>query len=59
MKTKIFLGDCRNEFLIEELFDSVSEFARLIEENGNSFTFQNIQVDYDETNDIHSFYQIT
>jgi len=33
------LGDCRNESLIEEIFGSVSEFARQVEENGNEFMF--------------------
>ena len=51
----IFLSDCRNEELVIELFGSVSEFARLVEQNGNNFTHGNWVVTYDEDSDIHHF----
>lgn len=52
------IGTCQSEELIEELFGSVSEFARLVEEKGNNFTFGKIKVKYNEKKDIHSFYLI-
>ena len=36
------MSDCRNEKLIDELFGSVSEFARLVEENGDNFRIGDI-----------------
>lgn len=49
------LGDCRNETLINEIFGSVSEFARIIEEKGNEFIYENIEVCYNPQTDIHMF----
>lgn len=49
------IGDCRDESLIEEIFGSVSEFARLVEENGDNFTFEKITITYDDESDIHTF----
>lgn len=59
------IGDCRNEQLIEDIFGSVSEFARICEEFGDDgfmygdglLTF--IEVVYDSDADIHYFYQIS
>jgi hypothetical protein len=56
MQTLQKIGDCRDESLIEEIFGSVSEFARLVEEIGDNFTFKNFVVSYNEVEDIHSFY---
>jgi hypothetical protein len=53
-----FLGDCRNIELINEIFGSISEFARLCEERGNNFTYGKITIEYNEAKDIHSFYKI-
>jgi hypothetical protein len=50
------LGDCRNESLIEEIFGSVSEFARQVEECGDEFMFGCIRVTYDQVKDIHTFW---
>jgi len=50
------LGDCRNEELIEEIFGSVSEFARQVEENGDNFKFGNFEVTYNKNKDIHYFW---
>jgi hypothetical protein len=50
------LGDCRNESLIEDIFGSVSEFARQVEENGDEFTFGYIRVTYGREKDIHTFW---
>ncbi len=55
---KNLLGDCRDENLIESIFGSISEFARLCEENGDNFTHGNIQVEYNEKKDIHYFFKI-
>lgn len=54
MKTKV--GDCRDESLVDEIFGSVSEFARQIEISGNNFEFGPYLVEYDEEKDIHSFF---
>lgn len=51
-----FIGDCRNEELVEEIFGSVSEFARQVEEKGNEFDFGPYVVKYQENKDIHNFY---
>lgn len=51
------IGTCRDETLIEELFGSVSEFARLVEEHGNEFVLGKVVVKYNENKDIHTFYQ--
>lgn len=56
MQTLQKLGDCRNESLVEELFGSVTDFARIAEEMGNNFVFRNFVVSYDMEKDIHSFY---
>jgi hypothetical protein len=50
------IGDCRNESVIEEVFGSVSEFARLVEEHGNEFLYGSVQITYDERNDVHTFW---
>jgi hypothetical protein len=52
------IADCRNESAINDLFGSVSEFARLVEENGDNFKLGNIVVKYNSKRDIHSFYLI-
>ena len=49
------VGDCRDEELIEEIFGSVSEFARLVEEKGDEFQYGNFLVEYNKETDIHSF----
>lgn len=46
---------CRNESLVEEIFGSVSEFARLVEERGNEFIYGSILVTYNPKTDIHTF----
>ncbi len=56
--TQNWLGDCRDETAIENLFGSVSEFARLVEEKGNDFTHGKTRVSYDAANDRHSFFNI-
>lgn len=50
------LGTCVNEDLIDDLFGSVSEFACLVEDNGDNFVHGNIVIRYDEDSDTHSFY---
>ena len=53
-----YLGDCRDESLIEEIFGSVSEFARLVEEKGNNFFAGAVCVKYDKKKDRHSFFSV-
>ena len=50
------IGTCQDAELIEDIFGSVSEFARLVEIYGNEFTYDDTIVKYDEDTDIHSFY---
>lgn len=59
------IGDCRDESLVEEIFGSVSEFARQCEINSidtghglkqNDFDFGPYRVEYDEDTDIHTFF---
>lgn len=58
-----FLGDCRNEELVTQLFGDVSAFACEVEENGDNFishTFSGmVSVKYNEEYDIHSFFLIS
>ena len=49
------IGDRRDESLVEEIFGSVSEFARQVEENGNVFVFGKFLVTYDSDADVHYF----
>ena len=63
--TKTYLGNCTDEDLIESIFGTVSEFARLTEEHGDNFTHyysmfdkDGIRVEYDEDSDVHSFYSV-
>ena len=57
MKTQLNrLGDCRDESLVIDLFGSVSEFARLVEERGNDFTYGKVTVQYDPFRDVHTFF---
>lgn len=50
------IGDCRDEELIEDIFGSVSEFARQVEENGNNFIYGRYAVKYNARCDRHTFY---
>lgn len=50
------LGTCVDENLIEDIFGSVSEFARLVEENGNNFSYGRYEITYNEETDIHTFW---
>lgn len=50
------VGTCVSEGFIDELFGSVSEFARVVEERGDNFVIGDYIVKYDEDSDIHSFY---
>lgn len=58
MKFTEYLGDCRDESLVEEIFGSISEFSRQVEENGDIFQFGKISIRYDSVKDIHTFYLI-
>lgn len=51
------IGDCRNDDLIDDIFGSTSEFARLVEQYGDDFTYENIVVKYDPNEDIHYFFE--
>jgi len=56
MSPRMKIGDCRCEGLINDLFGSVSEFARLVETLGNSFTLGGLEVRYNVGTDRHSFW---
>jgi hypothetical protein len=52
-------GNCTQEDVIEDIFGSVSEFARQVEENGDEFLYKDqIVITYDESNDIHYFFYL-
>ena len=50
------IGNCTDENLVNEIFGSVSELARLVEENGDNFKYGVYTVVYNEDLDIHTFY---
>lgn len=52
----IKIGDCRNDSIIDDIFGSVSEFARLIEEFCDEFNYGKYTVTYNEDIDIHYFW---
>jgi hypothetical protein len=56
--TKAYLGNCQDEEMIELLFGTVTEFARLVEMHGDEFTIGDTRVEYDEDTDIHSFFVV-
>jgi len=59
MKLDRMIGNCTMEDVVEDIFGSVSEFARLVEENGDEFLYKNsIVVKYDEDNDVHYFFEL-
>lgn len=51
------IGDCRNEELVEEIFGSVSEFARQVEENPPNFQYGSVKVKYIAELDMHLFFK--
>lgn len=53
-----FIGDCRDEALVDDLFGSVTELACLCETYGDNFTYQGIRVEYNPDTDIHSFFTV-
>ena len=57
MNNDNFIGDCRNEKIIESIFGSVSEFARQVELNGNEFIYKkSVKVVYNQVADVHGFF---
>ena len=53
------IGNCTQDDVVEDIFGSVSEFARQVEENGDEFLYKNeIVVKYDEANDVHYFFYL-
>ncbi len=51
------IGNCTQDDVVEDIFGSVSEFARQVEENGDEFLYNNsVIVKYDEVNDVHYFF---
>jgi hypothetical protein len=51
------IGNCTQDDVVEDIFGSVSEFARQVEENGDEFLYNNsVTVKYDEVNDVHYFF---
>jgi hypothetical protein len=56
MNKRTLIGDCRNEELVDDIFGSVSEFARIVDEKGDNFLYGKYAIIYNEKNDIHYFY---
>jgi hypothetical protein len=58
-----FLGDCRDENLVNQLFGDVSAFACEVEDKGDNFIANTeegkVQVKYNQKKDIHSFFLIS
>jgi len=52
-----YLGNCTEDDVVDDIFGSVSEFARMVEEHGDDFTLGNLVVRYDDDEDIHHFYK--
>lgn len=55
----VLIGDCTNENLVNEIFGSVSEFARHVEQSGNESSYGKYgkyQIKYNPKTDIHSFW---
>jgi hypothetical protein len=53
------IGNCTQEDVVDDIFGSVSEFARQVEENGDEFIYKNdVVIKYDEDNDIHYFFNL-
>lgn len=53
------IGNCTQNDVIEDIFGSVSEFARQVEENGDEFLYKDqIVITYDEANDTHYFFYL-
>ena len=53
------IGNCTQDDVVEDIFGSVSEFARQVEENGDEFIYKNkVVVKYDGTKDIHYFFYL-
>ena len=55
MKKSNLIGDCRDEKLVNKFFNSVTNFAQIIEKKGNEFEWGEIEVTYDKKKDIHYF----
>jgi len=49
------IGTCKDAACVENIFGSVSEFARQIELHGDEFTYQGIAITYNEKTDTHTF----
>ena len=58
MVYKTYIDNCVNETAIDDIFGDINAFACLIEEHGDEFQYGDVIVEYDEVNDIHSFYSI-
>ena len=52
---KELIADCRDEGFIIDTFGSVSEFARLVETQGDEFEYGNLTVEHNAETDVHSF----
>lgn len=56
MKKLVEVGTCQSEDLIEDIFGSVTEFAQVVEQLGDNFTFNEYTVTYNDEVDIHTFW---
>jgi len=54
----IKIGNCVDDSCVDDIFGSVSEFARQVEEEGDNFLYGDINVKYNPKTDIHTFYEV-
>jgi hypothetical protein len=59
MQLDKLIGNCTQEDVVDDIFGSVSEFARQVELNGDTFLYNDeVVVKYDEDNDVHYFFAL-
>jgi len=51
-----YIGNCKDDDVIEHIFGDATNFAQAVEKYGNEFTVKDLVVKYDPEADIHSFY---
>lgn len=52
----VYYGNCTQDDIVDDIFGSVSEFARMIDTYGDNFKIGDLIVKYDDITDIHHFY---
>lgn len=57
MKIDTKIGTCVDGSCVDDIFGSVSEFARQVEKKGDNFLYGNIRIKYNPKTDTHLFYK--